>query len=626
MRVRGTGGLPWAALCLAMLVPSASAAQRGPGGAGSPQAVLSASPASPALHVIPFPGTPDASAQSQIIFSALRPSDFAGDPVVTGSSSRSHLGRLVSLPDHAGTEFALTAPFTAGEKVTVRALLRSPRAGTESGDRGSMSLTYSFTVASPAPSTSTTASAARRSERASSRVHAVFRSDPALEPPPVYLSSGAAPGIKDMFLAPRSQVLFVRAPKQSKSQSGPMILSPKGQLLWFDPLGGNWVAFNLEVQRYQGRPVLTWWQGGAGEPEEDVIMNASYQALAVLKAGWGYGADLHEFQITPQGTALIDSVVPVRANLTSIGGPANGAVFDYVIQELDIRTGQVLWEWHALGHVPVSASYWPRYGAGAYDAYHLNSIQQLPGHKLLVSIRSTSSVYEIDERTGRVIWTLGGRRSSFRMGPGTRFEWQHDAHLNGHGVLTVFDDAWAAGVRQTKSQSAAKELKIDFAKHTVSLIRADRHSPPLLAGAEGSMQLLPNHDAFVGWGSEPDFSQYSSSGRQIFNASFPLGVVSYRAYRFAWTGHPLTPPALADSKGKRGVVWLYASWNGATQVASWRVLAGLSPQHLKRLEVKPWTGFQTTIRMPSRARYFAVQALDGRGQVLRRSAVVAAPA
>ncbi|HZU60123.1 MAG TPA: arylsulfotransferase family protein, partial [Solirubrobacteraceae bacterium] len=396
------------------------------------------------------------------------------------------------------------------------------------------------------------------------------------------------------------------------------ILSPRGQLLWFDPLGPNTSAFNLEVQRYRGRPVLTWWQSGDGQGGQDVIMNASYRPVARLGTAWGFWPDLHEFQVTPQGTALRDANFSIRANLTSIGGPADGALIDYVIQEVDIRTGQVLWEWHSLGHVPLSASYWPL-DRTPFDAFHLNSIQQLPRHRLLISLRSTWSVYEIDERTGRVLWTLGGKRSTFGMGPGTKFQWQHDAHLNPHGLLTLFDDAWAAVLPPTEAQSSAKELKIDTANRTVSLVRSFRHTPPLLAGAEGSAQLLPNHDLFVGWGTEPVFSQYSPDGRQIFNASLPLGDGTYRAYRFAWTGHPLTRPALSVSRVKRAV-WLYASWNGDTQVASWRVLAGSTSQNLKSVAVTGWTGFETSIRVPGRWSYFAVAALNARGQTLARSA------
>jgi hypothetical protein len=620
VRARWASTAPVAAALLAMVPPLVSA---GLASASGPRAGVART--SIALRVIPFPGTPDASPQSQIIFSALRPSDLAGPPVVTGSASGAHSGRLVRLPDHAGTAFVPAQAFAGGERVRVRALLTSSRAGTASGDPGSTSLDYSFTVASPPPASSTataTATTAGGHAQASSGGHLVFRSEPHLKPPPVHVS-GRAPGAREIFVSPRDHVLFEPAPPSS-AQSGPMILSPRGRLLWFHPLPGQMVAFNLEEQRYRGQPVLTWWQGGAGYGSEDVVMSSSYQPIAVLKGGWGYGPDLHEFQITPQGTALMDAVVSVKANLTSIGGPANGAVNDYIVLELDIRTGQVLWEWHSLGHIPISASYLHRYKNTPYDAYHLNSIQQLPHHRLLVSIRSAWSVYEIDERTGQVIWHLGGKHSSFRMGPGTKFQWQHDAHLNAHGVLTVFDDADALGGKQERRQSSAKELKIDSRKHTASLVRTFRHSPPLLSGAEGSAQLLRNHDVFVGWGSEPVFSQYTASGRQIFSASFPLGVHSYRAYRSAWTGHPVNPPALAESKGKHGAVWLYASWNGATQVAAWRVLAGSAADKLKPVAVKRWENFETAIRLHTSARQFAVVALDAHHRVLGRSAVVSA--
>src|SRR6202035_1409826 len=225
-------------------------------------------------------------------------------------------------------------------------------------------------------------------------------------------------------------------------QHGPMILDGQGHLVWFHHVPGREV-FNLEVKTYRAKPVLTWWQGkivdGHGASGTDVIMNSSYQPVAELHAGYGYASDLHEFQVTPQGTALIDAYVPVHANLSSVGGSSSGTVLDCVIQELDIKTGRVLWEWHALGHVPLSASY-----GGVptdqtpFDFFHLNSIQQLSGNRLIISGRNTWSVYMLDERTGRVIWTLGGKDSSWRMGSGTNFEWQHDARLHSRGLLTVF--------------------------------------------------------------------------------------------------------------------------------------------------------------------------------------------
>jgi hypothetical protein len=356
---------------------------------------------------------------------------------------------------------------------------------------------------------------------------------------------------------------------------------------------------------------------------QDVILDSSYRRVAALHAAYGYSSDVHDFRITPQGTAFIDAYVPVQANLSSIGGPSHGGwLDDCVIQELDIRTGHILWEWHTLGHVPLSASQSTSNGGHFYEYFHLNSIQPLPGHRLLISSRETWSVYLINELTGRIIWTLGGKYSSFRMGWGTRFEWQHDARLYGSGLLTLFDDGASP---QEEPQSSAKELRINLHTHRVSLLSKFTHSPPLLAGSEGSAELLYDHDMFVGWGAEPDFSEYTASGRQVFDASFPLGVVSYRAYRFPWSARPHTPPAVAAKRSPRGVTWLYVSWNGATQVARWRVVGGPTRHSLRPLKTRRWSGFETSIALSGAPHYLAVQALDDRGRALGRTKVVANP-
>jgi hypothetical protein len=155
---------------------------------------------------------------------------------------------------------------------------------------------------------------------------------------------------------------------------------------------------------------------------------------------------------------------------------------------------------------------------------------------------------------------------------------------------------------------------------SVSLIRRFKHYPPLLAGAGGSAQTLPNGDVFVGWGSLPDFSEFTAGGRQIFNGSFALSVVSYRAFRFPWIGQPHTRPALAVSR-RHGDTMVYASWNGATQVTAWRVLGGPTAHDLRPLGVTvPRRGFETAIWLVSGPRYLAIKALDSKGKVLGTSA------
>jgi hypothetical protein len=283
---------------------------------------------------------------------------------------------------------------------------------------------------------------------------------------------------------------------------------------------------------------------------------------------------------------------------------------------VDISTGKVLWQWDAHRHIPLSASHQPPTGR-FFDAYHLNSIQLLPGGKLLVSSRSTWSVYEISIRTHRVLWTLGGKDSSFSVSPGARFEWQHAARLTGRD-LTLFDDA---SFPQEEPQSSAKVIRLNFHQRTATLIRAFVHSPPLLTSSQGNAQRLPNGNMFVGWGAAPDFSEYSPGGRQIMTGSFPLGVQSYRALRFHWTGHPVKPPSIAASTAPHGRAIVWTSWNGATNVAAWKVLGGASRTTLHPLARKSVHSFETEIRLASRPAYVEAEALNGRGRVIGNSGV-----
>ena len=593
-----------------------------------------APPPAGGLHVIPFPGTPDASRLSDIIFSSLRP-DQLTSVVVRGSVSGSHVGHLQALPDHAGTAFVPDKPFDNPEQVNVTATLSSPAAGTASGDPGARVLTYSFRTAMPAPGLSGSPSVAARTASAISRTPSPppaapiqnFISEPDLHPVIVSATADPDQSSGDIFLTPR---LTIHAPGRFGKhyhdvfQGGPMILNGLGQLVWFHPVSGT--AANLEVQRYQGRPVLTWWQKATGATVgQDLIFSRSYRPVAVVHAGNGYAPDTHEFQITPQGTALIDAHVSVRANLTGVGGSASGVLSDYVIQELDIRTGQLLWEWHALGHIPVSASYYGTpTGKRPYDFLHLNSIQQLPDGNLLISGRHTWGVYLIDKQTGKVIWTLGGKYSSFKTGQGAEFSWQHDAHLIGD-TLTLFDDASKPGF-QEEPQSSAKAIRLDTAAMTATLVHRYKHYPPILTTSQGSAQTLPDGNMFVGWGASPEFSEYRASGKQIFNGTFPFGVESYRAYRFPWTGDPLTSPSLGLVPGPDGSVTAYASWNGATEVAAWRVLGGSGPHGLERLGEIPSHGFETGVPLGSEPADFEVQALRANGRVIGTSSLATDPA
>ena len=440
-----------------------------------------------------------------------------------------------------------------------------------------------------------------------------YRSRPDLRPPAVRVTRRAT--------RTADGLVFV-APKGGSGQKGPMIVDNRGQPVWFARAQDR-VAMDFKVQHYRGRPVLTWFDGRAVKGWGRgtlVIADTSYRTIARVQAVGGRELDHHDSLITPQGTALVFVYRPVRMSLAAVGGPRRGTVMDSVIQEVDIATGRLLFEWNSLSHIGLRESYKPppKSARDGYDYFHVNSVQIDGDGDLVISARNTFAVYKIDRQTGAVIWRLGGKRSSFKMGRGTRFAWQHDARLDGAGRMTVFDNAAAPKVRE---QSRAIVLKLDRARKRVSLVRQYRHPRGLLAASQANAQQLPNGSLLVGWGSEPYVTEFSRGGSVRLDLRLLAGNTSYRAYRFPWTGLPIRKPDLAVRK-LRGGITVYASWNGATSVAKWRVLAGPGPDSLRPVTERPRTGFETALRTRGGNRFVAVEALDGAGNSLAVSHVV----
>ncbi len=574
------------------------------------------------LDVLPFPGTPDAAPRTNIDLPAASRAQVQS-VIAVGSRSGLHAGRLSAQPTGNGAVFTPDRPFSPGERVTVTASLRSAKAGMASGAPGAKQISFSFSVARPGSAGAEERPTGVEHHTGGSRPRThTFVTQPRFKAPVVTMKG------KDHD--PASGDIFLDA--QNTGQNASYILNPRGALLWYRPVPRRLSIRNVRVQSYHGHPVLTYWKGRVtklGSQGEGLILNHHYRTIHTVTAGKGYrkqGADLHEFVLGHEGseaTAFISIFAPVRANLTSVGGPPNGTVYDRIIQEIDIATDKVIWEWHALGHVPVSSSYVHYVPGRGYDFFHLNSIQQLRDGNILISARSTWAVYLINKKTGRIIWTLGGKHPSFRMGVRTNFEWQHDATLHTNGLLTLFDDAAAPPERR---ESRALKLHLSTSRHRATLVHQYRHSPPTLAASQGSVQVLSDGNVFVGWGSAPYFSEYTSRGKQLFGGSFRAPVNSYRAYRFKWVGEPLQPPAIAVRRSATaGQDVVHASWNGATHIASWQVLASPSASGPFVNQGSParWTNFETRIKTAS-ARYLEVEALNSRGHILGTSAVAAA--
>jgi len=294
-----------------------------------------------------------------------------------------------------------------------------------------------------------------------------------------------------------------------------------------------------------------------------------------------------------------------------------------VVQEVDIKTGLVLFQWDSLDHVPLLDSYQalPKDRGHPYDYFHVNSIQADTDGDLVISARNTWAAYKIDTDDGRVVWTVGGKHSSFKLPASATFAFQHHVRVRDADdqTITVFDDG--AGPPKVHRQSRALVLRLDFEARRATLVQKVQHNPPLLTSFEGNVQQLPNGDYLLGWGQQPYLGEFDPNGRLVFDARFVGAVASYRAYRFPWSGRPPTQPALvALGHGARAT--LYASWNGATDVATWEVLSGESPSALHPVSSAPRRGFETTIIAPSDP-YLAVRALDRAGHTLGTSPAVA---
>ncbi|CAA9514499.1 MAG: hypothetical protein AVDCRST_MAG12-3405 [uncultured Rubrobacteraceae bacterium] len=442
----------------------------------------------------------------------------------------------------------------------------------------------------------------------------VFGSRPDLNPPSIAVdrpAGGTAPGY-----------VFV-APKKGPGQDGPMIVDNAGQPVWFRPLNnGAQDAMDFKAQRYRGRPVITWWEGehGAYGWGEYVLLDENYREVARVRAGNGLYGDHHEFLITEEDTALVTIYDEIPYDLSPYGGPADGTLAEGVVQEIDIETGEVLLEWRSLDHVPVEETHGglPDNPTNAYDYFHINSVAVDDDGDLLVSARVTFAVYKIDRRTGEVIWRLGGKNSDFEMGEGTETLYQHDARRHPDGTITLFDN----GGIFVSEQSRVIKIQADTDEMSATLAREYTHPEGVLAATQGNAQTLPNGNLFVGWGSEPVFSEFSADGELLFSARFPTEAESYRAFRHPWTGRPDTIPDLAAAPGPDGGVTLYASWNGATEVETWEVLAGPSLDGLEPAGSVPRSGFETAIAVRTGAALLAVRALDGSGQGLGTSRAV----
>ncbi|WP_394840744.1 arylsulfotransferase family protein [Pendulispora brunnea] len=449
---------------------------------------------------------------------------------------------------------------------------------------------------------------------------------PELRPPEVTVLTHdprAARGL--IFIAPKARGLA--QPGGGVRDHGPEIVDDEGHVVWFNPLPDDEYATDFRVQRYRGEPVLTWSQGkGFGGLQHgettNYILDRSYHVIAKVRAGHGLNADSHEFFITPRGTALITIYNAVARDLSSVGGSTAGKVIDGVVQEIDIESGNVLFEWHSLDHVPLDETNQPAPASAdkPYDYFHLNAVSPDEDGNLLISARHTSTVYKLDRHSGKVLLRLGGKRSDVSLDEDTVFAYQHNPIAAGFRTIRIFDNE--SNGTPVLPASRILWIRHDRAAHTATLLRALEHPEKLSAASQGNAQGLVGDHTFVGWGQLGRVSEFDERGRLTFDAKLPTGYDTYRAYRFEWNGEPDTAPIAKVQSDADGTTRVHAIWNGATRVARWVVRGGDSTDDLRPIASGRWAGLDTALTLPRAVKVVQVVAENRGGGVIGRSAPV----
>ena len=464
-----------------------------------------------------------------------------------------------------------------------------------------------------------------------------FKTEPTFSPPVLQINKTGEP------VAPG--YLFFAPDGRPPLQVSPLIMGNEGQLVWNGP---STHAFNFGMQQYKGKSVLVYWNGTVfSEPVgrgNGVIhlMDNTYNVIANVTlpgvfneltpgATFPSNVDLHEANITPQGTLLVTANNVTTTNLTSVGGPAVGWVVDSLFYEIDIATNEVIFEWSALDHlkaIPLNSTRYPLGFAGftganqtlAWGYSHINAVDKL-GDGYIASFRYLCALIAFDKK-GDILFKLNGYNGGdFKQGPDTDFCFQHDVRTISYTAgkslnLSIHDNANSpVNANTSTTPTSGLELSLNLTKKTVSKIaRYKNPKNPIYSTAQGNFQRILSTslgNIFMGHGFTPIFEEFTKSGKIAQTTQFeslaPGSGLSYRAFHQPWTGCPTTPPSIfADNENGTAVV--YASWNGATEYEEWVVYAGTSNATVSEVGIFAKTGFETRIELKENPVVVQVQA------------------
>ncbi|GEB51911.1 arylsulfotransferase family protein [Streptomyces cacaoi] len=430
------------------------------------------------------------------------------------------------------------------------------------------------------------ATAGARADRApDDRVAALSRPDIAAEAPALTTKTTGAADDRPLLVTPGTD-----------STGGVGIYDNSGELIWWGGEGGH---TNLAATTYRGEPVLSVHKGKGAEGRY-VLLDRSYREVASFRMK-GCTTDVHDFRVSPDGErVLLMGYHPVPYDLSAYGGPKDATVTDAVIQEQDIDTGEVTFEWSALDHVPVTETQLALTEKDV-DFFHINSFAYEPDGGLLVSARHTSTVYKLTLPDGDIAWRLGGTNSDYSLPSlADAFSFQHDARRLKDGSISVFDN----GNLATPQRSRGAVYTLDDGQRTAKLTRDLQPDPPVYGSYTGGSAELPGGNMLVSYGETGLITEFRGD-EPVFTGRWPDGWFSYRAERADWHGTPAKRPDAVVRDGTLAV-----SWNGATEVASWRLSADGETRTVRK------SGFETRTAPPGDDGPVKVTALDDDGHAL----------
>ncbi|MDP4219010.1 MAG: arylsulfotransferase family protein [Bacteroidota bacterium] len=450
-----------------------------------------------------------------------------------GTSSGLHEGSVVISDDHETVIFKPYKPFDLGEKVDVELQI--------SGEVAALPFTYTFSIASMSRNEQTYWLAILRENEEEENRNSTDRSlqdnlsDTAGFPAitiDTLASEKVAPG--DIFMAPNGfGAGFITAVDNTGYPNFERRILPLG-CENFRPWPNNRVSyFRIDQVGSDGTAV-----------GQIILLDESYNLIDSFQCGNGYIANDHEFQLLPNGHALLIAYDVRDTDMRIVTGDSNAVahakVIGGVIQELDLQKN-VIFQWRTWDHFKITdATHIPSLKTVIMlDYAHLNSVDLDTDGNILASFRSMDEITKINRTNGKIVWRMGGKNNYFTfLGDTMQFSHQHDVRRISKLRITMMDNGnyhtsiWGNGTLHDTSYSRAVEYRIDEGSLTAKLVWQYRDIP--YASAAGNVQRLANGNTFIGLGvsNRPNAIEVTPSGEKVFQLSLPLGTYNYRTFRF----------------------------------------------------------------------------------------------